>query len=717
MGLDKSKTIQTAGFNIKTQNPSRKIKCFGKVPQLKIGDYFEFEGEYENESSFKVDFGLRVDDNIVGATSMMIYLFGPKTAQKLISFYENDSLKCLDTFKNHEDIFYGNLKNISGVGKKTADKAYMKYENHIAVDVLFNKFAKYGLNLNKALKVYNVWGEKAMKRIDENPYNLLNIEGIPFPVMDSIALDHYGFAKTDSRRVEAAVMDIMYRIRLIGHVFIAVNPNPVMPISLVEEMKKMLRIDEANIREAVVKLINEKKLIKERQGFISIVYLPNVYHAEKGVARIIERMMGKNEIDENSIKDFIKKYEENNGFKLAERQKEAIHTSVMNKFSIISGPPGSGKTTIIDVICNIMREKNEKCMIKLAAPTGKAAKRITESTGLKAETVHRMLRYNPKDEQFEFNENNPLDVDLLIVDEFSMMPLMLTYQLLTAIPKNATVIFVGDKAQLPSVQEGKILEDMLEVPFIPKTILDEIYRQKKGSTLLEKALNVAKDRIPSLEDEDDFHFIEEDNVGRIQEQIQDIFFEQLKKYSVDDILLLTPQNKGEIGTDELNMLIQERYNPGMPGKLEMKAGKRVFRTGDRVIQLVNEEEFNVFNGMVGTIVDIVNEDNDLGVKDAIYVDYGDGEISEYTRDRFENIKLAYALTIHKSQGSEAKCVIMVVHEIHSYMLRKKILYTGMTRAKKELIFIGQKKMIEKAILQNKEPIRNTKLKYWLCNHE
>lgn len=714
-GLDKKKNLQIAGFNIKTQNPTKVIKCFGKVPLLKPGDYFEFEGTFTDQKSFSVDSALRVDDDTLGATSMLIYIFGPKTAQKVLKSFNDDALTCLDTFKNHESAFADKMKSVRGLGPKTIENAYIKYEKHIAVDILFNKFSRFGLILNKALKVYNLWGDQSLKKIEENPYQLQKVGGISFSVMDCIAIDYYHYSTYDERRIEAAAMHVMSLIQTMGHVFIRISPaknTNYDDLSLVGELKKMLNLSESIIREAIVRLINQGKLIKERQGFFEIVYTPDIYHAEKSVAKYLKERIGKTTCDESYVRDFIHQYEKQN-FQLAEKQKEAILMATTNRFGIISGPPGSGKTTIIDVICKIMESKQKNCRIKLAAPTGKASKRISESTGRKAETVHRLLKYNPVDEQFEYNDKNPLPADVLIVDEVSMMPLTLTYQLLQAVPQNAILLFVGDKDQLPSVQEGKILEDLLAVPFIPKTVLNEIYRQKKGSTLLDKALEVSKGHVPNLENEVDFTFVEESNLLELQKKIQEKFFEKLKKYALEDILLLSPQNKGEIGVESLNECIQERYNPMAEGKPEMKSGKRVFRVGDRVIQLVNEDEFSVYNGMVGTIVDIVNEDSTLGVKDAIYVDYGEDEISEYTRDRFDNLKLAYALTIHKSQGSEAKCVLMVVHEAHKNMLRKKILYTGMTRAKDELIFLGQKNMIENAVLRNKEPNRNTKLKYWL----
>lgn len=711
-GMDKTKFIQFAGFNIKT-NKNEKLKCFGKVPILKEADYFEFTGHYQKQNEFKVDYAIRVDDDILGATSMLIFIFGPKTAQNIIKAYKDDAIEALHVFKNEEQKFYNNALKIPRLGPKSISKAYEKYEKHIAVDVLFNHFSQYGLSLNKALKVYAKWGDKSMKMIEANPYVLNRIDGITFTVADDIAQKFYCLSPLDRRRIESAALIIMHKIGYMGHVYIQLQKfRSSEEINLVTEMKKMLNINEVLIKEAIIELINDSQLIKERQGFTDIIYLPEIYRAERKVAEMVKNFVGPTRIKEEFISNTIDQFERFRGFDFADKQKEAVFTAVKNKFSIISGPPGSGKTTIIDAICETFLNENPDTEIRLVAPTGRAAKKISESTGKKATTIHRMLRYNPMEEQFEFNENNPLKLDVLIIDEFSMCSLTLTYALFKAVPPKAIVLIVGDKDQLPSVQEGKVLEDLLNVPFIPKTILNKIYRQKEGSSLLKKALDISEGKVPSLEQSLDFSFYETGDLNGTQKDIINLYFDKINDYSIEDIMLLTPQNKGELGVDALNVIIQELYNPAHPLKKESKVGKRIFREHDRVIHLVNEEDKNVFNGMIGTITSIHYADDDLGLKEEIYVDYGEEELAVYTRDRFENIKLAYATTVHKAQGSEAPCVIMVVHEEHAFMLRRKILYTGMTRAREELCLLGQKFMIERAI-NNTEPPRNTKLKYWL----
>lgn len=709
-GLDKDKNMQFVGF--KAQLEKKSIKCFGLISSVNVGDYFEFTGIWEDDVTFKFESAVRVDDDSMGATSMMIFVFGPKSAAKIIHHFDDDAMKTWNLFKNHKDKFCNSIGRIKGIGVKKVEKAYNKYENHIAVDVLFNKFSKYGLMFNKALTVYAAWGDKSLKKIDENPYNLINLDKIPFATIDKIARGYYKLDITDEKRIYAGVLHVMKSINKQGHTFMRLqNKLHLNEDTLLQATERLLKVDSALIREEIFNLIDDKRLILSKQGFCDVIYLPYIYHAEIGVANIVKDMIAVNDVTENIIDAYINEYENTHKFEMADKQKDAVKIATRNRFSIISGPPGSGKTTIIDCICTILNDLKKGCVIKLTAPTGKAAKRMTDSTGKPAETVHRMLKYSPQENAFTFNSSNPIQADVVIVDEYSMMSMMLTYQLLSAIPKNCMVILVGDKNQLPSVDAGKVLEDFLDTSYIPKVILNKIYRQGDKSTVLQRALDISMEKVPDLTDAEDFTFWEESDVEELQYGLLNLYYDECRNYDVDNVLLLTPMNKGELGVDVLNEIIQEHCNPHISDDIEIKSGKRIFRKHDRVIQLTNEDEFGVYNGMVGRITDIIKEDKNLGTKDCIIVDYGDLEC-EYTRDRFENIKHAYAMTIHKCQGSEAKSVILICHSSHKFMLRKKLIFTGMTRAKEHLHIVGEKRMINYS-LENKEPIRNSRLKSFL----
>ena len=704
-GLDKTKNLQFAGFTIVNEQTKKQVKCHGNVPYLEVGDFFEFRGFFEQDKSFKVTNAMRVDDTQDAALSMLKHLFGPKTAFKIVLHFKEDALKALEMFKYREPDFRNEMAKLKGVGFKSIDKAYVKFEKHISIDVLFNNFRTYGLHFNRAIKVFNEFGDKALERIEKNPYCLTHI-GIEFEIADKISQEHYKNSVYDSRRIEAGVYKAMRDIKSMGHSYAYLKKSMNKTPTLLDLTSKFLNIEKNEIIDTIMNLVNTGKLVKVKNGIFDIIYYPEIYKSEIDIANKVSNLIKPSNMDINFINECINNYENDKKFKLADKQKEAIINSTKNKFSIITGPPGSGKTTIIDVICKCYQRQNPKCEIKLAAPTGKAAKRIEESTGKPATTVHRLLKYDPVEEQFTFNDKNPLKCDLLIIDEFSMMDVTLTSKLINAIPQNSAVIFVGDKDQLPSVDAGKVLEDMLNSPKIPKTMLNEIYRQKKGSTLLFKALEICNEKTPELYEEPDFLFYQSEGVKDTQETVLQVFREFKSKYGIDNISILTPQNKGDIGVDTLNYLIQCEINPHYDDRPEIKCGYKIFRKGDRVIQLVNEDAECVYNGMVGTIIDIFAGDEET--KPYLTVDYGDVE-STYERDRLDNIKLAYAITIHKSQGSEYKGVIMITDNDHKFMLRKKLLYTGWTRAKEKLVIVGQSDMVEYAVKNKTEPIRNSRL--------
>ena len=717
-GLDKSKPMQFAVLSIKLQKRiegKSVVRVAGQVPLCQVSDYFEFEGEFDGQGSFQIKQAYRVDDDEQGAMSMLVFCFGTKTAEKMVNMaYNGSSMSAWNAFKEHPDSFFNTVTQVKGIGPRKVQKGILKYENHIAVDTLANRFQKYGLYLNKALSVYEAWGSKSLEKIESNPYSLIDLPNIPFETIDKIGLNYYGLSINDSRRIYGGVLACMRAImQNKGHTFVWLKGRKgFRTLNLLDAASHLLKIDQSLVLEEVINLSKDKKLILDKKGFFDIVYLPEMYQAEKGIATCIRDSIAQNSVTDEYISQAITEYENNKGFQMADKQKEAVHIAVKNKFSIISGPPGSGKTTIIDCICGLLRKIYPGVNINLAAPTGKAAKRMTESTGMPASTVHRMLEYSPQNKAFTRNKNNPLDADVIIVDEFSMMSTMLTYQFLQAVPQRCIVIFVGDKQQLPSVDAGKVLEDLLDIHYIPKVILNKIYRQGNDSTILQRALDISNEKMPDLSPAKDFIFWEESNIDALQHQLLELYYQECKTYGIDNVLLLTPMNKYQLGVDTLNLIIQAELNPPKDTVPELKSGKRVFRLHDRVIQLKNEDDYGVFNGMVGTIVEIEKGDKDLGTRDSFTVDFGD-VLCTYTRDRFENIKHAYALTIHKCQGSEATSVLMVCHSSQKIMMRKKLIYTGMTRAKKKLQMVGEKSMISYCLNIEEEP-RNSKLKNFLA---
>lgn len=709
----------------------RDFVCFAQMKECVEDTYLEISGNWNpiredrDEAVFSAKSCLYVDDDEDGAKAMLRFCFGPATSLKIIAEgFDDDAMEAWTCFRDDEDAFISKIEDVKGVGPKRVRVAREKYEDHMAMEVLYTKFKRYGLSLAQALKVYDKYGTRTQANMEKNPYCISKYTG--FTVADNIALKKYNVSLTDERRVIAGIMTVMHsQEQEGGHVFMRLS-KPVGNVkTLLQATSYLLKgkshepFPEAVILDGVVTLEEKKKLIMDKQQGEDIVYLPKFYHAEVNLAKRLKTMIGDSGISDELIDSYIDAYQEKKKielnipkFELADLQRQAVHTAVKNQFSIISGPPGSGKTTIIDCIVSILKQLNRNCNIALCAPTGKAAKRMTESTGLPASTVHRLLHFDPETKDFSYNEENPLDQDVIIADECSMMGLCLCDSLIAAVKPHAKVIFVGDKDQLPSVDAGKVLADLLAVKAIPKVILNKVYRQKEGSTILQRALILTgadgNPRCPDLSDAQDFQFYEYDNLEIIKAGCADLYAQEVEKYGIDNVLFLIPQNKGEIGVNVMNNILQEKVNPDPNHtKAFVKIGaNRVFRMGDRVIQMVNEDEYEVFNGMIGTIVEIFKDPE--SDRDTISVDFGDDLVVDYQRDRFDNIKLAYALTIHKCQGSEAKSVIMLTVPEHAYMSTTKLIYTGWTRAKEILHLVGSKQTVFYAS-QRKEAPRLSKL--------
>lgn len=714
-GADPDKLIQFLGFSIHT-NTNQRVSCFGKVTMIEPDDYLELEGDFEDsqKKKFQVKSALRVDDDEPGALAMLQWLFGKKTGARIVDAFDGRSLKALNCFKNHPDNFIARCKKIRRVGNKVVKKAYDRYEEHIGIDVVYGEFAPYGVNLNQSLKAYTRLGSDCLDKIKKNPYVLSNC-GISFPVVDKIATKKYSISEDDDRRILAGAMQAMRKVQSAGHCYIRLNSprRSTQTPDIKSEISNTLNLhDETLINDGLIHLEAQDKLYFEKHLGKMIVYTPEMKKAEEFTAKSIVSRIRKTDYSPSKIDDFIKCFEERN-FQLADLQEQAVRTSVLNQFSIISGPPGSGKTTIINVIVSMLQEFKPETKIMMCSPTGKAAQRMKESTGKEASTIHRLLAYDPVDKKFQHGADNLLDCDIIIIDEFSMCGIGLFCSLLEALPKRCQIILVGDKDQLPSIDPGKVLEDLLDLSFIPKTILNKIYRQKDGSKILQDALAIGSENmeeIAQFSDADDVKFHQSYDLQELQKEVVDRFLTGVKEYGLNEVCILTPMNKGDLGTVAFNNIIQNKLHPFEGEDKEIRIGKeRCFRKNDRVIQIKNEPDYEVFNGDVGTIISIEKADKDLGTKDTITVDFGSDIIVDYYRDRFENLKLAYSITIHKSQGSEYKNVLMILDKSHSFMIKKKLVYTGWTRARSRLDIYGQKEMIAYAI-NNKEIDRNSKLK-------
>lgn len=717
-GLDPHKLIQFAGFNIKTEQYGN-VACYGKVALLETAEYLELTGSFEDNSKTKFQFrtAVRVDDDEIGAAAMILWLFGSKVGSSILEGFQYNSMRALELFKNHRDLFFEEALKIKGVGEKTVQHAMLKYEDHVGIDVIYSSYAEYGMGLKQALKVFSLWGDQSVKKIEENPYALHTECHLPFQLADQIALKKYGVSFTDERRIYASALQALNKAESAGHCYIRLKtPSKVVPgiKDLKTEIKTYLSIEnDRYIDEQLERLFKERKLVEGRHKLKQIVCTPEMDEAEFGVAEEVYSRLKTMPYPSGAISQYIEDFEKDH-FPLADLQKKAIETSVKNQFSLISGPPGSGKTTIINTIVSMLQSFHPKHKIVMCSPTGKAAQRMKESTGREASTIHRLLEYSPMTKDFIRNENNQLECDILIVDEFSMCGVLLFYKLIRALPKSCHIILVGDHEQLPSIEPGKVLEDLLS--FVPKTILTKVYRQAEGSAILKDALAIGQGDVEAIRnfvDANDLFFHEEKEVLTLRKQIVQHFLSAVKEYDVENVCILSPMNKGELGSDLLNRLIQEELHPFTHEEAQISIGKdRCFRLYDRVIQIKNEPEFGVFNGDVGTVIAINKGDRTTGAKDSISVDFGNDLVIEYHRDRFDKLKLAYCLTVHKSQGSEYKNVLLILHSSQQFMLQKKLVYTGWTRAKERLDVFGEKGLIERCISYKEIP-RNSRLRKFL----
>lgn len=680
-------------YKVKTST-GHSLVIKGQCSHFDNGELVLVNGELDDKGALKFVSASRYDAGSDGAISMMSFCFGPKQGQKIIhKAYDDDAETCWDEFKNHPDLFIAKASKIRGIGTKKLDKAFAKYEDNALLDVMSSRYLPYGLSVNAMLKAVKKWGASAIRKIDENPYILTQFS--TFETADAIGRKYYKLPDTHPYRIEAGVLQELYgMLKSSGDNYAYVN-KPVNGTSLLASASRKLSLDPALISDKIVDLETNGKLVLDWMQGERIVYTPVLFKAENTIASILKRLNRPLPVEKSRVTNKIADLEAAHGFALAAKQKEAIETSCISQISLISGPPGSGKTTIIDFVCQVMKDIQPGLKIQLCAPTGKAANRMSESTGLTALTIHRLLRYNPAKGGFEHGLHNPLNADLLIVDEFSMVDTELCAALLEAVGPNCKVIFVGDKDQLPSVGSGKVLDDILHIPEIPTTVLDKVYRQGNDSTILDHALSVSRRQHLDLLETKDFTFYDMDDKETPQdfEDVVDLYLDEVKDFGLDEVLLLSPMNKGSFGTKALNSAIQDVINP-LDGDNFVKVGRNsTFRLRDRVIQLVNEADLGVFNGMVGTVVGVDHGDKLEGTPETITVDFRDFEV-EYTKDRYSNLGLAYALTVHKCQGSEAKSVILLCHTSQKWMMQPNLIYTGMTRAKKKLQMCGCETMLD-----------------------
>lgn len=676
------------------------ITLIANVPNIAPGESFEAVGTWANDKRHGLQFKAQELTLIPPTTregiqkylaSGMVKGIGPHFAKQLIQAFGENVFDVIE--KSPE-----RLTELEGIGEKRKDMVLSAWSEQKSIRNIMVFLQSHGIGTARAVRIYKTYGDHAIERVRENPYRLaLDIHGIGFKIADALALQ-LGMPKDSVMRAQAGVQHTLKALCEHGHCAATHE-------QLIEESMKLLDVSEAIIHEAIDLATHAEQIIHEDMDGTAYVFPAALFHAETAVAadliRIRNHPSAWEPIDTEKSITWVEK---KTGLSLSPSQHQAIQTVIQNKLSIITGGPGVGKTTIVNSILKIFQAR--KLAVMLCAPTGRAAKRMTETTGVTAKTIHRLLEYDAQTGAFRHNEENPLPLDVLIIDESSMIDIVLCRHLLAAIPDHAAVIFVGDVDQLPSVGPGAVLQDMIRSDVIKTVKLTEIFRQAADSKIITNAHRINQGELPQPQQsrEDDFYAIYTDTPEEIRDQLMSIVAERLPEYlkcnPLTDIQVLTPMNRGGLGTHALNAALQQQLNGHAEPKIQRFG--ITFAPGDKVIQIINNYDKEVFNGDIGTIsnVDLVN--NSLNVA-------YDNRTVTYEFNELDEIKLAYAISIHKSQGSEFPIVVIPLSTQHYVLLARNLLYTGVTRGKKMVVLIGQKKAVNMAVNNQQDNQRITRL--------
>jgi len=684
------KELTTIVGNLPGINPGESLKLTGKwVQNKRFGEQFQVE-------TFEVTQPATLLGIQKYLASGLIKGIGSIMSERIV---EKFGLHTLEVIEKKPE----RLSEVEGIGPKRISLIIKAWVEHKEIKEIMIFLQGHGVSAAYSAKIYKQYGDQSIETVRENPYRLAHdIYGVGFITADKIA-QNLGIDRNSLIRAKAGLIYILNRLTEEGHVYYPES-------QLIHKAKEILSVDEEIIILAVRELSKEKELFLEDldpDGNLKAVYLAPFHVAETGVAQML---MNLKEFPSNirpiHPEKAIEWVQQKLNIELAQRQEEAVLLAATSKVLIITGGPGTGKTTLITAILRIFQQM--KLRVLLAAPTGRAAKRMNEATGWEAKTIHRLLEYSPRKGGFKKDQDDPLEADVVIIDETSMVDTLLMYHLLKAIQSHAHLILVGDVDQLPSVGPGNVLKDIIRSGKFTVVRLTEIFRQAQESMIVVNAHKVNQGQLPVLKEIDkpektDFQFIQEEDPEKILQNILDLCSERIPRqfrfHPLREIQVLAPMHKGIIGVANLNIELQKRLNPGQPG---ITHGAWNFRLGDKVMQIVNNYDKDVFNGDIGWISKIDPEERE------VVIDF-DGRPVPYDYSDLDEVVLAYAVSVHKSQGSEYPVVILPVVTQHYMLLQRNLIYTGITRAKKLVIMIGTKKTLAIAIRNNKPQRRYTLL--------
>ena len=681
-------------MKVKVKGYDDLVTLVGNLLEVPAGSVLLCEGEWRVDKRYGQQFQCQTWEEVMPATAYGIekYLgsglvkgIGPKFAKLIVGHFGTDTIEVIET-----DI--ERLYEVPGIGKKRVEKIRESWEKQKDIKNVMLFLQGFGVSTAYAAKIYRQYGKESIDKVKENPYRLADdIWGIGFKTADGIARK-MGYEMNDERRLRSGLIYTLNQLADEGHCYAEEE-------QLIATARQLLEADEECIHTAMTHAIETEDLMLDGTG----IYLPPFYYAECGTANRLSALVHTKEVGSIFTARFdLAKLQRETGIEYDEVQVGAIRQAIASKVMVLTGGPGTGKTTTTKAIIAAVQSAGMR--ILLAAPTGRAAKRMSEATGMEAKTIHRLLEYNPQD-GYKRNDENPLEGDALIVDECSMIDIILMNNLTKALPTTMRLVLVGDIDQLPSVGAGNVLRDIIDSGVIPVVRLTRIFRQAQSSRIVMSAHAINRGCFPDISNgqHTDFFFMKQEEPEKVAETIVSLVRDRLPKayrQPTANIQVLTPMQRGVVGAANLNMALQQALNYNTAALVR---GGYTYKEGDRVMQLRNNYDKDVYNGDLGYVRSVDMEERTLTV------DF-DGLLVEYEVSELDELTLAYATTIHKSQGSEYPIVVMPVLMTHYVMLQRNLIYTGITRAKKICVLVGQTKALAYAIHNMKVLKRNTRLK-------
>ncbi len=684
------------------------VTIVGHLMAPRPGEVLKMTGEWTNHPRYGEQFKVVRYRTEIPATvygiqkylgSGLVKGIGPVMAKRIVTRFGEQTLDVIE--KNVQA-----LEEVDGIGAKRIEMIRTAWETQKEIRHIMIFLQSHGVSAGFAAKIYRFYGTGAIEVLQQNPYRLAtDVYGIGFLSADRIA-EQLGFSKDSPLRAEAGILYVLHHLADEGHVYYPFGP-------LVETCAEMLSVDPAVVETALWTIASQERIAIEAFGDDSgkigqdfrAVYLSKHHMAETTIASRLRTLLAvreENPVDPERAVEWVQK---RLSIKLAENQVEAVKCALRNKVMILTGGPGTGKTTIINAILMVFNRLGARTLA--AAPTGRAAKRMQETTAHVAKTIHRLLEYSARKGGFQRNESDPLKCDLLVVDETSMIDTMLMYHLLKAVPTGATLILVGDMNQLPSVGPGSVLKDVITSDVLPVIELKEIFRQAKESLIIVNAHRINQGRVPLFRPSqtklEDFYFIEQEDTETVVKTIVELVTNRIpRRFGLDpfeDIQVLTPMHKGAVGAGNLNAALQEALNPNGEALIR---GNRTFKARDRVMQIRNNYDKEVFNGDIGRIVSIDQESQEVVIS-------FDGREIEYDFSDLDELLLAYAVSVHKSQGSEYPAVVIPLLLQHYMLLQRNLIYTAVTRGRRLVVMIGTRRALAIGVRNDQTDQRYTRL--------